>query len=47
VLGRVAGVRVDETGFFGAMSFANWFHLLKGDDGEWRIVSKAFTTREA
>ena len=47
VLGRVASVRVDETGFFGAMSFANWFHLLKGDDGEWRIVSKAFMTREA
>ena len=47
VLGRVASVRIDETGFFGAMSFANWFHLLKGDDGAWRIVSKAFTTREA
>ena len=47
VLGRVASVRIDETGFFGAMSFANWFHLLKGDDGQWRIVSKAFMTREA
>jgi hypothetical protein len=47
VLGRVASVRIDETGFFGATSFANWFHLLKGDDGQWRIVSKAFTTREA
>jgi hypothetical protein len=47
VLGRVASVRIDETGFFGAMSFANWFHLLKGDDGRWRIVSKAFMTREA
>ena len=47
VLGRVASVRVDETGFFGAMSFANWFHLLKGDDGRWLIVSKAFMTREA
>ncbi len=47
VLGRVASVRIDETGFFGAMSFANWFHLLKGDDGAWRIVSKAFMTREA
>ena len=46
VLGRVASVRVDETGFFGAMSFANWFHLLKGDDGRWLIVSKAFMTRE-
>ena len=46
VLGRVASVRIDETGFFGAMSFANWFHLLKGDDGTWRIVSKAFMTRE-
>jgi hypothetical protein len=47
VLGRVASVRVDETGFFGAASFANWFHLLKGDDDAWRIVSKAFMTREA
>ena len=47
VLGRVASVRIDETGFFGAMSFANWFHLLKGDDGRWLIVSKAFMTREA
>jgi Putative lumazine-binding len=46
VLGRVASVRIDETGFFGVMSFANWFHLLKGDDGTWRIVSKAFMTRE-
>ena len=47
ILGRVASVRVDETGFFGTMSFANWFHLLKGDDGTWRIVSKAFMPREA
>ena len=47
VLGRVAGVRVDETGFFGAWSFANWFHLLKGDDGAWMITSKAFAVREA
>jgi hypothetical protein len=47
VLGRVSCLRIDETGFFGAMSFANWFHLLKGDDGRWLIVSKAFMTREA
>ena len=47
VLGRVASVRVDETGFFGSWSFANWFHLLKGDDGAWLITSKAFAPREA
>ncbi len=47
VVGNVASVRVDETGFAGDMAFANWFHLLRGDDGVWRIVSKLFTSRDA
>jgi hypothetical protein len=46
VAGDVASVRVDESGFAGDMAFANWFHLLKRDDGVWRIVSKLFTTRD-
>lgn len=36
-----AGLRLEETGFFGAFSFVNYFHLLKVD-GEWKIVSKTF-----
>jgi hypothetical protein len=42
VLGDAASVRLDETGFFGSMSFSNWFHLVRTGDGEWRIVSKLF-----
>lgn len=36
-----ASLRVEETGFFGAFSFVNYFHLLKVD-GDWKIVSKLF-----
>lgn len=43
VVGNVAGVVVKETGFAGTMSFTNFFHLLK-QGGEWKIVSKTFTT---
>lgn len=39
--GRVASARVEESGFFGATSFVNYFHLLEVE-GEWRIVSKTF-----
>ena len=42
VVGDAASVRLDETGFFGSLSFSNWFHLIRGRDGEWRIVSKLF-----
>ena len=38
---RTAGLRVEETGFFGAYSFVNYFHLLNVE-GEWKIVSKTF-----
>lgn len=36
-----ASLRIDEVGFFGDLSFVNYFHLLKVD-GEWKIVSKLF-----
>jgi hypothetical protein len=36
-----AGLRLEETGFFGQFSFVNYFHLLKVD-GEWKIISKTF-----
>jgi ketosteroid isomerase-like protein len=45
VAGDAASVRLDETGFFGSLSFSNWFHLIRGEDGEWRIVSKLFAMR--
>ena len=44
VVGNAASVRVDETGFFGRFAFSNWFHLLKGTDGDWLIVSKLFAS---
>lgn len=47
VLGDAASVRLEETGFFGALSFSNWFHLIRGEDGEWRIVSKLFAMHPA
>jgi hypothetical protein len=45
VVGSAASVRVDETGFFGRFAFSNWFHLVKGEDGAWLIVSKLFAGR--
>jgi len=47
VTGGAASVRLDETGFFGSLSFVNWFHLIRDEDGEWRIVSKLFAMRPA
>jgi hypothetical protein len=41
VSGRTASATVEESGFFGAMRFVNYFHLLNVG-GEWRIVSKTF-----
>ena len=38
---RTASLRLEETGFFGAFSFVNYFHLLKVEDG-WKIVAKTF-----
>ena len=44
VVGNAASVRIDETGFFGRLAFSNWFHLVKGEDGVWLIVSKLFAS---
>ncbi len=44
VVGDAAAVRLDETGFFGSFAFANWFHLIRDEDGAWLIVSKLFVT---
>lgn len=43
VVGSVASVTIKETGFGGSMAFTDYFHLLK-DQGEWKIISKTFTT---
>ena len=42
ITGSVASARLDERGFLGA-DFSNRFGLVRRD-GEWRIVSKVFTT---
>jgi hypothetical protein len=44
VVGDVATARLDETGFFGALAFANWFHLVRTGDGTWLIVGKLFAS---
>lgn len=41
--GNVAAVVVSETGFRGAATLVDFFHLIK-TDGEWKIISKLFTT---
>lgn len=41
--GNVASVIVSETGFRGAASLVDFFHLIKVD-GKWTIISKLFTT---
>jgi hypothetical protein len=38
---RTASLRLQETGFFGAYSFVNYFHLLNVE-GVWKIVAKTF-----
>ncbi len=43
VVGNVASVTIKETGFGGDMAFTDYFHLLK-EQGEWKIISKTFTT---
>lgn len=43
VVGNVASVTLKETGFAGSMSFTDYFHLVKVEDG-WKIFSKTFTT---
>ena len=41
--GDVADVILSETGFKGSGKLVNFFHMIK-DDGEWKIISKLFTT---
>ena len=41
--GNVAAVVVSETGFRGSASLVDFFQLIKAD-GEWKIISKLFTT---
>jgi len=41
--GNVASVALCETGFRGDAALVDFFHLIK-TDGEWRIISKLFTT---
>ena len=43
VAGNVASVILKETGFGGDMAFTDYFHLLK-EQGQWKIISKTFTT---
>lgn len=44
VTGNIAEATVYETGFFGEGVLEDHFHLLKDKDGEWKIISKCFTT---
>ena len=44
VAGQIASVILVETGFFGVLSFTDYFHLLK-EHGEWKIISKTFTSQ--
>ena len=41
--GDVASAALYETGFRGEAALVDFFHLIK-TDGEWRIISKLFTT---
>ena len=43
VEGNVASVALSETGFRGEAAMVDFFHLIK-IDGEWKIISKLFTT---
>lgn len=41
--GNVAAVVVSETGFRGSATLVDFFHLIK-ENGEWKVISKLFTT---
>lgn len=41
--GDIADVIISQTGFRGSTSFVDCFHMIKAD-GEWKIISKLFTT---
>ena len=44
VNGNIADAVIYETGFYGEGTLENHFHLLKDANGEWKIISKCFTT---
>ena len=44
VSGKIAAVVFEETGFYGEGAFTNYFHLIE-KDGDWKIISKTFTTK--
>ncbi|EOH96277.1 nuclear transport factor 2 family protein [Enterococcus pallens] len=44
VTGNIAEATVYETGFFGDGTLEDHFHLLKDEKGDWKIISKCFTT---
>ena len=41
--GNIASVTLSESGFNGDTNLVDHFHLIK-EDGEWKIISKLFTT---
>ena len=41
--GNIAAVVISQTGFKGTQTIVNYFHLLN-TDGQWKIISKIFTT---
>lgn len=43
VTGDVASFTLKETGFYGTITFTDYFHAIK-IDGEWVITGKTFTT---
>lgn len=44
ITGGIASAVIYQTGFFGSASIEDHFHLMKTENGEWKIVSKVFTT---
>ena len=42
VSGLCASAAVEETGYAGAISFTDYFHLMKNGDGAWKIYSKMY-----
>ncbi len=44
VNGNIADAVIYETGFYGDGTLENHFHLIKDAGGEWKIISKCFTT---
>lgn len=44
VNGNIADAVIYETGFYGDGTLENHFHLLKDENGGWKIISKCFTT---